>query len=288
MSLSTIKSTKSNLRPTKTQINLHSQCLSLLGAKLLHLDNKDSDHTAQLCRLIWVFAGHSCDFVGFVVPNINILIHVKQESCFLHTLTPSIIWDTAQQNQQNDLCAQQRLKSSLGICPVWSESLLCPLWVATDPKALKQTVKNLIRLGGWQGWSVFAGRTSFCWFCHAAAHRQWIQGIGKVKMLITLPIGIFHVKQNRMRHDMTKPTKWLHARRRLRSAWASAQSDQSSLSACRKLRVLSYPLSAQRRLWSDWADAQADLLSLRWAHRHFFGFVMSGSDAFVVCTRFTR
>ena len=28
---------------------------------------------------------------------------------------------------------------------------------------------------------------------------------------------------------MTKPTKWLHARRRLRSAWASAQSDQSSL-----------------------------------------------------------
>ena len=36
---------------------------------------------------------------------------------------------------------------------------------------------------------------------------------------------------------------------------------------------LSYPLSAQRRLWSDWADAQADL-SLRWANRHFVGFVM--------------
>ena len=38
--------------------------------------------------------------------------------------------------------------------------------------------------------------------------------------------------------------------------------------------VLSYPLNAQRRLWSDWADAQADL-SLRWAHTHFVGFVMS-------------
>ena len=38
--------------------------------------------------------------------------------------------------------------------------------------------------------------------------------------------------------------------------------------------VLSYPLSAQRRLWSDWADGQADL-SLRWAHTHFVGFVMS-------------
>ena len=30
----------------------------------------------------------------------------------------------------------------------------------------------------------------------------------------------------------------------------------------------------QRRLWSDWADAKADL-SLRWAHTHFVGFVMS-------------
>ena len=29
--------------------------------------------------------------------------------------------------------------------------------------------------------------------------------------------------------DMTKPTKWLCAQRRLRSAWASAQSDQSLL-----------------------------------------------------------
>ena len=42
----------------------------------------------------------------------------------------------------------------------------------------------------------------------------------------------------------------------------------------KKAGVLSYPLSAQRRLWLDWADAQADL-SLRWAHSHFVGFVMS-------------
>ena len=38
--------------------------------------------------------------------------------------------------------------------------------------------------------------------------------------------------------------------------------------------VLNYPLSRQQRLWSDWADAQANL-SLRWAHTHFVGFVMS-------------
>ena len=42
----------------------------------------------------------------------------------------------------------------------------------------------------------------------------------------------------------------------------------------KKAWVFSYPLSAKRRLWSDWADAQADL-SLRWAHTHFVGFVMS-------------
>ena len=40
----------------------------------------------------------------------------------------------------------------------------------------------------------------------------------------------------------------------------------------KKAWVLSYPMSAQRRLRSDWVDAQADL-SLRWAHRHFVGFV---------------
>ena len=42
----------------------------------------------------------------------------------------------------------------------------------------------------------------------------------------------------------------------------------------KKSWVLSYPLSTQRRPWSDWVDAQADL-SLRWAHTHFVGFVMS-------------
>ena len=56
------------------------------------------------------------------------------------------------------------------------------------------------------------------------------------------------------------------AQRRLRSAWASAQSDQSlRCPRMKKAWVLSYPLSAQRRLWSDWADAQADL-TLWWAH----------------------
>ena len=43
----------------------------------------------------------------------------------------------------------------------------------------------------------------------------------------------------------------LCARRRLRSAWASAQSDQS----LRYIRSLNYLLSAQWRLWSDWSES---------------------------------
>ena len=57
------------------------------------------------------------------------------------------------------------------------------------------------------------------------------------------------------------------AQRRLRSASASAQSDQSSLSAWRATQW------RHSEDWSDWAYAQADL-SLRWAHSHFVGFVM--------------
>ena len=60
---------------------------------------------------------------------------------------------------------------------------------------------------------------------------------------------------------------------------SSEDSDQPSLIRVfavrmKKALVLSYCLSAQRTLRSDWADAQADL-SLRWAHTHFVGFVMS-------------
>ena len=76
-----------------------------------------------------------------------------------------------------------------------------------------------------------------------------------------------------MSHDMTKPIKWLYTQRRLRSAWASPQSDQSLLSAWRKLGSLANHW-AHGKDWSGWADAQADL-SLRWTHTHFVGFATS-------------
>ena len=77
---------------------------------------------------------------------------------------------------------------------------------------------------------------------------------------------MFYKKCN-MSRDMTTQTKWVCAQRRLKSAWASAQ-------------------CGQRRLWSDyWAGVQADH-SLRWAHSHFVGFVMSRLIYWLIHTDF--
>ena len=74
--------------------------------------------------------------------------------------------------------------------------------------------------------------------------------------------------------DITKPTKWLCAQWRLRSAGYPP-----SLIRVFALRLMgSYGPKlfscAQRRFSSDLADAQADR-SLRWAHSYFVGFVKS-------------
>ena len=77
-----------------------------------------------------------------------------------------------------------------------------------------------------------------------------------------------------MSRDMTKPAKWLWAQRRLRSAWTSAQSDQSSLSTWRKLGSL-----ATHWAHSKDSDQTGRMPRLIWVFAgctgHFVGFVMS-------------
>ena len=60
------------------------------------------------------------------------------------------------------LCAQRRLQFSLGIRPVWSESSLCPQWVAKGPSFLHADSEDSDQTGRMPRliW-VFAGRT-----CH--------------------------------------------------------------------------------------------------------------------------
>ena len=60
-----------------------------------------------------------------------------------------------------------------------------------------------------------------------------------VPITIAQPTQPIHVNEWwDLSRDMTKPTKWVFAQRRLRSAWASALSYQSSLSAWRKFGSL--------------------------------------------------
>ena len=68
-----------------------------------------------------------------------------------------------------------------------------------------------------------------------------------------------------MSRDMTKPTMWLYAQRRLCSAWASAQSDQSLRCALSGVAKDPNFFHADSEDWLDWADVQADLsLRLMW------------------------
>ena len=70
------KPNKITVCPAKTQVSLgirpvwseSSLCAQWVAKdpSFLHADSKDSDQTGQMPRLIWVFAGRTCHFVGFV------------------------------------------------------------------------------------------------------------------------------------------------------------------------------------------------------------------------------
>ena len=75
------KPTKWYVLPAKTQMSLGfhpvwsepSLCAQWVAKdpSFLHADSKDSDQTGQIPRLIWVFAGHTGHFVGFVTMWLN-------------------------------------------------------------------------------------------------------------------------------------------------------------------------------------------------------------------------
>ena len=77
MSRLTTKATKRHVRPAKTQISLgihpvwSESSLSAwgkLGSLATHwAHSEDSGQTGRMPRLIWVFAGRTCYFVGFVM-----------------------------------------------------------------------------------------------------------------------------------------------------------------------------------------------------------------------------
>ena len=77
-----------HVRPAKIQISLRIRAgwsESSLGAfwiakdaKFLHADNEDSNQTARMRRLIWVFVGRTCQKVRFLTLRFDDLISFYQ------------------------------------------------------------------------------------------------------------------------------------------------------------------------------------------------------------------
>ena len=75
------KTNKMSARPANTQISLgirpvwsESSLWAQRVAKdqsILHADSEDSDQTGRMPRLIWVFTGRTCHFVGFVMRRLK-------------------------------------------------------------------------------------------------------------------------------------------------------------------------------------------------------------------------
>ena len=80
------KTNKMTNRPAKTQISLgpvwseSSLCAQWVAknSSFLHADSEDSEQTGRMPRLIWVFAGRTCHFVGFVMRRLKSdLLHTE-------------------------------------------------------------------------------------------------------------------------------------------------------------------------------------------------------------------
>ena len=78
------KTNKMTVRPAKTEISLlirpvwsgSSLCAQWVAKahSFLYADSEDSAQTGRMPRLIWVFAGRTCHFVGFVMRRLSYLL----------------------------------------------------------------------------------------------------------------------------------------------------------------------------------------------------------------------
>ena len=92
----------------------------------LHADNEDSRQTGRMPKLIWVFAGRSCYFAGFVVRRLICNFVSGQNYCeTMQTPLPDVEQYEPRHDKTNKVSARRaKIQISLGIRPVWSESSL--------------------------------------------------------------------------------------------------------------------------------------------------------------------
>ena len=89
------KTKQMTVHPAKTQISLgirpvwseSSLCAQWIAKdpSFILADSEDSDQTGRMPRLIWVFAGRTCHFVGFVMRRLNVYGMIFQ--CHLYKET---------------------------------------------------------------------------------------------------------------------------------------------------------------------------------------------------------
>ena len=113
LSRNTTVPTKWHVCPAKTQISLgirpvwSESSLSAwrnLGSLASHCaHSEDSDQTGRMPRLIWVFAGRTCHFAGFVVWQLNSVRIIRIS-------TVNFIWASSRENLALGVCDQVRLK----------------------------------------------------------------------------------------------------------------------------------------------------------------------------------
>ena len=112
-----------------------------------HMSNKGKHHLPSRTRPL-ISVTSQITFTRFL----SVWYHMPLNGSVINALNIENIWATAWQNQRNDLCAQQRLRSA------WEstqsdQSLDCVLnEYLRDQGFFMQTVKTLIRLDGCTGW----------------------------------------------------------------------------------------------------------------------------------------
>ena len=91
------------IRPVWSESSLWAQWVAK-DQSFFHVDSEDSDQTGRMPTLIWVFAGRTCHFVGFVMRRLN--FHLS----FIYS-----IW-------RDDVCDFFQFLSTFHVFAVWIPS----------------------------------------------------------------------------------------------------------------------------------------------------------------------
>ena len=163
LSLRMTKPTKWHLRPAKTQISLGIRpvwsefSLSAwrkLGSLATHwMHNEDSDQTGRMPNLIWVIAGRTCHFVGFVMKRLILF-------CIWAAPSEFVTYRLCEQRRFRRACASAQSRQNLRCSLIQTVSQEepsdrkpdpWPLWMAGHAQlkfVMTECSKTQIRLTG--------------------------------------------------------------------------------------------------------------------------------------------